>query len=81
MIGPRSLLLLFAVLFFVVLVAAAPIPIEGGLAKKSLKQYKAKRGETPTRVGRAAQPSGYYARGANKRDAAAPATPSKYYKH
>ncbi|KAJ6548113.1 hypothetical protein DFH09DRAFT_1366974 [Mycena vulgaris] len=58
MIGPRSLLLLFAVLLFAFLVTALPVPDEGGLVKKSLKQYKVKRGETPTRVARdAAKPS------------------------
>jgi hypothetical protein len=63
MIGPRSLLLLFAVLLFAFLVTAAPVPAEGGLVKKSLKQYKAKRGETPARAARGAVPSGYTARG------------------
>lgn len=57
MIGPRALLLLFAVLLFAFLATAAPIPTEGGLVKKSLKQYKVKRGETPTRRD-AAKPSG-----------------------
>ncbi|KAJ7491173.1 hypothetical protein FB451DRAFT_1222296 [Mycena latifolia] len=72
MIGPRSLLLLFAVLLFAFLVTAAPVPTEGGLVKKTLKQYKAKRGETPTRVARdPSAPSGYVKR----------ATPSQYYKH
>ncbi|KAJ6606347.1 hypothetical protein DFH09DRAFT_1119907 [Mycena vulgaris] len=74
MIGPRSLLLLFAVLLFAFLVTALPVPEEGGLAKKSLKQYKVKRGETPTRVARdAAKPS----KALGKRDAAVP-KPSKY---
>ncbi|KAJ7677275.1 hypothetical protein B0H17DRAFT_1207189 [Mycena rosella] len=77
MIGPRTLLLLLAVLCFAFLATAAPIPEEGsaGLVKKALKQYKVKRGEVPTRVARdAAKPSGY---GVTKRDAAAGAQPSK----
>ncbi|KAJ7168392.1 hypothetical protein C8R43DRAFT_1121553 [Mycena crocata] len=81
MIGPRSLLLLFAVLLFAFLATAAPIPTEAGLAKKALKQYKAKRGETPTRIARDAKPSGYAARGVSKRDEAAAAKPSKVFKH
>jgi len=48
---------------------------ERGLAKKELKQFKLKRGETPARVARGAAPSGYVA----KRDAAP--KPSQVYKH
>ncbi|KAJ7090393.1 hypothetical protein B0H15DRAFT_263264 [Mycena belliarum] len=80
MMGLRSILLLLAVLLFAFVTTAAPIPSEGGLTKKMLKQYKAKRSETPSRVARAALPSGYAARGATKRDATA-AKPSQYYKH
>ncbi|KAJ7460892.1 hypothetical protein B0H11DRAFT_156224 [Mycena galericulata] len=80
MIGPRSLLLLFAVLLFAFLVTASPVANEGGMVKKALKQYKAKRGEPPTRVARdASYPSGYYAApGLGKRDGAGYPTPSKY---
>ncbi|KAF7353732.1 hypothetical protein MVEN_01058500 [Mycena venus] len=76
MIGPRALLLLFAVLLFAFVAVAAPIPAaERGMAKKELKQYKVKRGETPTRVARdPATPSGYVA----KRDTP---KPSQVYKH
>ncbi|KAJ7349015.1 hypothetical protein DFH08DRAFT_133681 [Mycena albidolilacea] len=68
MIGPRALILLFVLFGFALLAAAAPIPFaEGTPAKKELKQYKVKRGETPTRVGRdAAKPSGYVKRDAPK---------------
>ncbi|KAJ7042131.1 hypothetical protein C8F04DRAFT_1073387 [Mycena alexandri] len=77
MIGPRALLLLFAVVLFITLAAAAPIPNEAALAKKSLKQFKLKRGDNPSRVGRAAAvPSGYVA----KRDAATAPKPSQVYR-
>ncbi|KAJ6620313.1 hypothetical protein B0H10DRAFT_2216100 [Mycena sp. CBHHK59/15] len=80
MFSTRTLLLFLAVLLLAVLVTAAPIPVEG-LSKKSLKQYKAKRGEPPTRVGRdLPKPSGYTARGVSKRDDAALPKPSKGYK-
>ncbi|KAJ6546907.1 hypothetical protein B0H19DRAFT_1265885 [Mycena capillaripes] len=63
MMGPRALLLVFAVLLFAFVATAAPIPVtEGALAKKTLKQYKAKRGETAVRGARAAVPSGYVAK-------------------
>ncbi|KAJ7184415.1 hypothetical protein C8R46DRAFT_1208612 [Mycena filopes] len=78
MIGPRALLLLFAVILFLTLVTAAPIPADVALSKKALKQFKLKRGDNPTRVGRdAAKPSGYVA----KRDAATAPKPSQVYKH
>ncbi|KAJ7243437.1 hypothetical protein B0H12DRAFT_1236465 [Mycena haematopus] len=69
MIGPR-VLLLFTVLLFALLTAAAPIPVT---EKMALRQYKAKRGETANRVARDAKPSGFA-----KRDAP---TPSGYRKH
>ncbi|KAJ7771539.1 hypothetical protein B0H16DRAFT_1714774 [Mycena metata] len=66
MIGSRALLLLVAVFLFLTLATAAP-----------LKQFKLKRGENPSRVGRAAAvPSGYVA----KRDAATAPKPSQVYK-
>lgn len=60
MMGSRALLLVFTVLFFAFVAIAAPIPNESrALAKKELKQYKVKRGETPARVARdPATPSG-----------------------
>ncbi|KAJ7063595.1 hypothetical protein C8F01DRAFT_1251120 [Mycena amicta] len=81
MIGTRAILLLFAVFLFAYMVIAAPIPADAGLVKKTLKQFVAKRGETPSRVGRAAAvPSGYNARGVTKRDDAALPKPSKGYR-
>ncbi|KAF8191500.1 hypothetical protein K438DRAFT_1970491 [Mycena galopus ATCC 62051] len=75
MIGSsRTFVLLFTVLLFALLVAAAPIPVT---EKRALKQFKPKRGiETPTRR-EAATPSGYV-----KRDDAAssPPKPSQVYK-
>jgi len=74
MIGLRPILLLFAVLLFAFVATASPVtPNEGGLVKKALKQYKARRGETPTRRDPA---TASYA--VNKR--AAPPTPSQPYR-
>ncbi|KAJ6500647.1 hypothetical protein C8R45DRAFT_76377 [Mycena sanguinolenta] len=71
MIGARAALLLFTVLLFALLIAAAPIPVT---EKKALRQYKAKRGEAPDRVARdVATPSGYVKRDVPK--------PSQYAPH
>jgi len=80
MMGVRSLLLVFATLLFAYAAVALPIRAESGVVKKELKQFKAKRGEMPTRVARGAKLSGYTARGANKRDEALYPKPSKIYR-
>ncbi|KAJ7221651.1 hypothetical protein GGX14DRAFT_670654 [Mycena pura] len=79
MMGVRNLLLFCATLLFAFayVAVALPIPAESGVVKKELKQFKAKRGEMPTRVARGAKLS---ARGANKRDEALFPKPSKYYR-
>nr|GAT52040.1 predicted protein [Mycena chlorophos] len=82
--GTKAILFICALLLFALMAVAAPLPVgRDGVVKKALKQYKAKRGvDAPSRVGReaAAKPSGYFARGANKREEAALPKPSKGYR-